>query len=251
MIPRRLLENKVCLVTGSNKGIGRAIVEKFASEGAIIYANAREEDSLKELSEELFQKYNATVIPVYFDVTDHVSAKEVIIKIKKENKTLDILVNNAGKVSYEMLGMVNFAELREILEVNVIAPINLMQLASKLMVKQSGGSIINISSMVGEKGTKGQLGYSASKGAVIAMTKSAAKDLAKFNIRVNTIAPGMIATERFQQVLSEKFNEKIKDIGFGRLGNPDEIADACVFLGGNSSGYITGQVIGIDGSLKL
>jgi 3-oxoacyl-[acyl-carrier protein] reductase len=251
MNAERLLENKVCLVTGCNKGIGKAIVKKFAQQGAIVFAIARSENSLDELCKELSARYSTQVISLYFDITDHQKCKEAIIKIKKEFRTLDILVNNAGKVSYEILGMVNFTELREMFEVNVVASINLMQLASKLMMRQNSGSIINISSLVGEKGTKGQLGYSATKGAVIALTKSASKDLAKYNIRVNTLAPGMIETERFQKIMEENFQDKVKDIGFGRLGQASEVADACVFLGSDSSGYITGQVIGIDGSLKI
>lgn len=251
MSTEKLLKGKICLITGSNKGIGKAIVEKFAEHGAIVFANARIENSLDQLSEELSAKYDTQVIPVYFDVTDHQKSKDAIIKIKKEFRTLDVLVNNAGKVSYEVLGMVNFTELREMFEVNVVASINLMQLASKLMMRQKSGSIINISSLVGEKGTNGQLGYSATKGAVIALTKSASKDLAKYNIRVNTVAPGMIETERFQKVMEENFQNKVHDIGLGRLGSPEDVADACVFLGADLSSYITGQVLGVEGSLKV
>ena len=160
----KLLKGKISLITGSNKGIGKAIVEKFAEQGAIVLANARSENSLDEFAKELSAKYATQVIPVYFDVTDHQKCKDAIIKLKKEFKTLDILVNNAGKVSYEILGMVNFTELREMFEVNVVASINLMQLASKLMIRQKSGSIINISSLVGDKGTNGQLAYSALKG---------------------------------------------------------------------------------------
>lgn len=247
----KLLQDKVCIVTGSNKGIGQAIVEKFAAHGAIVFANARQENSLDDFAEKMSEKYNTTVIPIYFDVTDYEETKKAILEVKKKYKSLDVLVNNAGKVSYEVLGMVDLSVLRETFETNVVATVNLMQLATKLMMRQRSGSIINISSLVGDKGTKGQLGYSATKGAVIALTKSASKDLAKYNIRVNSIAPGMIETERFQKVMQESFQEKINDIGFQRLGKPSEVAGVTVFLASDLSTYVTGQVIGVDGSLKL
>lgn len=136
-------------------------------------------------------------------------------------------------------------------EVNVVALIYLMQLVGRVMQRQQGGSIINMASMVGQKGAAGQLAYSATKGAVIAATKSAAKELATSKIRVNAVAPGMVGTERFQNVLKEKFNEKINDVPFGRLAEPEEVANLCLFLASDASSYITGQVIGIDGGIVI
>ena len=125
---------------------------------------------------------------------------------------LDVLVNNAGMVTYELLPMIDFEKLRAMFEVNVIAMIQLVQLASRIMTRQKSGSIINMSSVVGVQGVKGQLGYSATKGAVISITKSAAKELIEHNIRVNAIAPGMVGTERFTAVFEEKFKDKIANI---------------------------------------
>ena len=136
-------------------------------------------------------------------------------------------------------------------EVNVIAMIQLVQLASRIMTRQKSGSIINMSSVVGVQGVKGQLGYSATKGAVISITKSAAKELIEHNIRVNAIAPGMVGTERFTAVFEEKFKDKIANIGIGRLAEPNEIANVCVFLASDLSTYVTGQVIGVDGSASF
>ena len=119
------------------------------------------------------------------------------------------------------------------------------------MQRQQNGSIINMASMVAVKGAKGQLSYAATKGAVISATKSAAKELANDKIRVNAIAPGMVGTERFKNVLQEKFSEKINDIPFGRLAEPEEIAKLCLFLASDASSYITGQVIGIDGGAVI
>ena len=147
--------------------------------------------------------------------------------------------------------MIDFDKLRKMFDVNVIALINLMQLCSRVMSRQKSGSIINIASMVGKQGAAGQLAYSATKGAVISATLSASKELASSHIRVNAVAPGMVATERFSQVMQANFEEKANDIRWGRLARPDEIAKACLFLASDMSGYITGQVMGVDGSLIL
>lgn len=251
MINEPLLKDKICLVTGSSKGIGKAIVEKFASHGAIVYANARDSSGFDEFCSTLAKKYSTKVTPIYFDVTDFDDVKSAILQIKRESGSLNVLVNNAGVVSYEMLGMVNFDNFRQMLEVNVVSVVNLMQLATKLMKRKKSGSIINISSIVGEKGSVGQLSYSTTKGAVSALTKSASKDLASSNIRVNAIAPGMIGTERLKSIMSDKFQEKIEDIGLGRLGLPEEVADTCLFLASDLSTYMTGQVIQLEGDLKL
>ena len=246
-----LLVNKVCLVTGSSRGIGKAIAERFAEEGGIIYANAREEGSLDLWAKNCSKKYNAIVIPVYFDITNVENVRQALIKIRKNHKKIDVLVNNAGKVSYELLGMIDINALRDMFEVNVIAMVQLIQLVSRMMSRQKSGSIINISSIVGVEGVKGQLGYSASKGAVIALTKSAAKELAPLNIRVNSVAPGMVATDRFLKVFEENFKDRVSDIGVGRLAKPEEIANACVFLGSDLSEYVSGQILGVDGSTIL
>jgi 3-oxoacyl-[acyl-carrier protein] reductase len=144
--------------------------------------------------------------------------------------------------------MIDFDRFRKMFEVNVIALTYMTQLVSRIMMRQQYGAIINMASMVGLKGAKGQLSYSATKGAVISVTKSAAKELAEYKIRVNAIAPGMVGSERFKAVLEEKFAQKINDIPFGRLAEPEEVAQLCLFLASDSSSYITGQVIGIDGA---
>jgi len=245
-----MLENKVCLITGASKGIGKAILEVFADNNAIIYANARKEGDLDDILK-VFENAQVEIIPVYFDVTDFDAIKSCILQIKKRHKRLDVLVNNAGMVTYEILGMINFDKFREMLEVNLVAPIFLMQMATKLMLRQSSGSIINITSKVGVEGVKGQLSYSATKGGLNSATLSAAKELSSKNIRVNAVAPGMIGSERLKNVMESKFKEKLNDIGFGRLGTPEEVAKACLFLASDHSSYMTGQIIEVDGDLKL
>lgn len=188
---------------------------------------------------------------IEIDICDFTAVKNAVQSIKKREGHIDIVVNNAGLISYEMMSMIDYNHFRKMFEVNVVALIYLMQLVGRVMQRQQGGSIINMASMVGQKGAAGQLAYSATKGAVIAATKSAAKELATSKIRVNAVAPGMVGTERFQNVLKEKFSEKINDVPFGRLAEPEEVANLCLFLASDASSYITGQVIGIDGGIVI
>ncbi len=246
-----LLKDKVCLVTGASKGIGRAIAEEFAKQGAIVYANARTPESIDEWANNLSKEHQTKVIPAYFDITDLADAKNTVMQIKSDEKRIDVLVNNAGMVTYEMIPMAQIDTFRAMLDVNVVAPFSLLQIVSRVMGRQKAGSIINMASIVADKGAKGQVSYATTKGAIIAMTKSAAKELAPSQIRVNAVAPGMVGTERFVNVFEEKFKDKIDNIGMGRLAEPSEIADLCVFLASDMSKYVTGQIIGIDGSTEL
>ena len=237
------LNNKIALVTGAGAGIGQATAKLFANEGAVVYAA-----DIKGLEwAESFTLNEGRVIPTTLDICDFAAVKSVVMAMKKEHGHIDILANIAGLISYEMMPMIDYEKFRKMLDVNVVALVHLMSLVSRVMTRQQSGSIINMASMVGEKGSKGQLSYAATKGAVIAATKSAAKELAEHHIRVNAIAPGMVGSERFKAVLEEKFAQKINDIPFGRLAEPEEVANLCLFLASDQSSYLTGQIIGIDG----
>lgn len=239
----KLLSDKVALVTGAGAGIGLAVARLLAKEGAVVYS--ADIKGLEWIDSE--PNENGIIVPLNLDITDFAAVKNAVMTIKKEQGHIDVLANIAGLISYEMMPMINYEFFHKMIEVNVVALINLMSLVSRIMQRQQSGSIINMASMVGVKGSKGQLSYSATKGAVIAATKSAAKELADYKIRVNAIAPGMVGSERFKAVLEEKFAKKINDIPFGRLAEPEEIAKLCLFLASDASAYMTGQIIGMDG----
>lgn len=224
-----LLRDKVCIVTGAGRGIGRAIAESLAAEGAFVYANDAREGSLDSWLTESSMRQGIT--PLYFDITDPAAVRNAFSQIRKEKQRLDVLVNNAGVEYNELIGMISPENMERMFSINVFATIEMLQMASRLMSRQErGGSIINISSMVGIRGNPGQLVYSATKGAVIALTKSAAKELASKNIRVNSVAPGLTKTEMMQGADIEKLKGRIANISMGRLAEPSDIARACVFL---------------------
>ena len=250
----RFLENKVCIITGAAQGIGKSIADRFAGDGAIVYACDRQEGSMDVWAEQCAAAQGTRVIPLYFDVTDIAAVKSVFMSIFKREGRIDVLVNNAGVVFNKKIGMIVRPETELMFRVNVIAVIEMVQLVSRLMARNGGGSIVNIASVTAVLGSPGQSAYSATKGAVMSFTKSAAKELAPLGIRVNAVAPGIVKTERFSELYEEsgeKIDTRIQKIALGRLGTPEDVANACAFLASDRASYISGQILGVAGCASI
>ena len=238
----RLLSNKVCIITGAGRGIGKVIAEQFIADGAIVYVN---DLNLPEVE---------GAKPIAFDVTDSNALKAGLMQVYRAEGRIDCIVNNAAIIQNQKLGMVTKQLLEKMYAVNVFAVIDMIQIASRLMARTGGGCFVNMASVTGVVGSPGQVAYSSTKGAVITITKSAAKELAPMKIRVNAVAPGIVKTERFEELYEatgDKINERIEKIALGRLGTPQDIANAVAFLASDRASYISGQILGVDGCASI
>lgn len=250
----KLLENKVILITGAGRGIGRVIAEQCASDGAVVYTNDLQIGDMKEWAKSCSECNNTKVVPTCFDVTDTSALKNSLMAIFKAEGKIDCVVNNAAIIANQKLGMVTKDLLNKMYSVNVFAVIDMLQIASRLMARNGGGSFVNIASITGVVGSPGQVAYSSTKGAVISITKSAAKELAPMGIRVNAVAPGIIETERFKELYESdgnKIDNRISRIALGRLGTPQDVANAVSFLASDRASYISGQIMGVDGCASI
>jgi 3-oxoacyl-[acyl-carrier protein] reductase len=246
------LNGKVAFVTGSTRGIGWAIVRVLARHGATVVLNGRSNpEFVEQRAAEIRGEFSIPCLGLCSDVADAESVKGCYREIFKNFRRLDVLVNNAGILQDALLGMIPDALIRRTMEVNTIGPIYHVQEASRLMARNKSGSIINVSSIIGRFGNEGQAVYGASKAALIGLTMSAAKELARQNIRVNAVAPGFINTDMVKQLTPQKFDERIKSIKMGRIGEPEDIANAVLFLASDMSSYVTGQVLGVDGGMLI
>lgn len=241
-----LLQDKICIVTGAASGIGKQTALTFASEGGMVIVNGRRQGSADDWIAE--SPMRDRMEAVYFDVTDSEMLRTAILNIKKKYGHIDVLVNNAGVEFDEAIGMVSREKTEEMFRTNVWGTIEMLQTVSRIMARnRNGGCIINIASVTGISGNAGQLGYSATKGAVIALTKSAARELAVSGIRVNAIAPGLTKTAMMEKTDAEKLIPRIKNICMGRLAEPEDIAGGCLLLASDYARYISGQVLSVDG----
>lgn len=245
----KILEGKVALVTGGTRGIGRAIVLKLASAGAsIAFTGQRESDALRQTESDVLNlgvKCKAYIS----NASDYSLTQELVSEVYKEFGRIDILVNNAGITKDTLLMRMSEEQWDDVINVNLKSTFNFTKAVVPIMARQRQGSIVNISSIVGLNGNPGQANYSASKAGIIGLTKSVAKEMGARNIRVNAVAPGFIATEMTDALPQEVKDEYAKRISLRRLGQGEDIANVVLFLASDLAGYVTGEVITVDGGM--
>ena len=246
-----MLTNKVALVTGASRGIGKAIAERLAADGAYVFINyGHFAKAAEEVAEQIRQAGGQAEI-VSCDVSDFDACGEMINKIIKEQGHLDILVNNAGITRDGLLMRMSEEDFDSVINTNLKGAFHTTRHISRQLLKQRSGRIVNVTSVSGILGNAGQANYSASKAGVIGLTKSTARELAARGITVNAVAPGFVDTE-MTAVLSDQVKEKLMEqIPLGRIAAPEEIAAVVAFLVSDAAGYITGQVISVDGGMAM
>jgi 3-oxoacyl-[acyl-carrier protein] reductase len=247
-----MLDGKVAFITGSTRGIGWATAKRFADEGASVIVNGHSDQRLLDQRvEELRATCQAEAWGVLCDVGNPAQIRDAYQQIFQQHRRLDVLVNNAGVLQDALLGMIAEEVVQQTFAVNALGAIYSLQAAARLMSRAASGSIVNVTSIIGVTGNEGQAVYGASKAAIIGLTRSAAKELAPKNIRVNAVAPGFIETDMTAQLPQQKFAERTASIRMGRIGKPDDVADVILFLASDLSRYVTGQVIGVDGGMLI
>jgi len=244
------LANKVAIVTGASRGIGRAIALKLAREGADVVVTATTLESARNTALEI-ESLGRKALPLSVDVSDSAAVTAMFSAAVEAFGKVDILVNNAGITKDGLLLRMKDADWDAVIDVNLKGTFNCIREAAKLMTKARSGRIVNISSVVGEMGNAGQINYSASKSGMIGLTKSAARELAKRGVTVNAVTPGFIETD-MTAVLSEKVRKDLlQQIPLERLGSPDDIANAVFFLVSPMGDYITGHVLSVNGGMYM
>jgi 3-oxoacyl-[acyl-carrier protein] reductase len=243
------LSGRVALVTGGSRGIGRAIAQRLAVQGAVVMAAARGVNA-RAVAEEI-QAAGGRAEAVALDVTDAAAVEGVVASVVERHGRIDILVNNAGIARDQLLLRLKREDWDAVLATNLTSAYTLTRAALKPMVRQRAGRIICISSVVGQAGNAGQANYAASKAGLIGFAKAVALEVASRNITVNVIAPGMIETDMTRGITGQAHETWASRIPLGRLGTPDDVASAACFLASDEAAYITGQVLGVNGGLYL
>ena len=246
-----MLSGKTALVTGAGRGIGKAIAKKLASLGATVVVNY---SGSKEKAEETVAEIVAaggSAEAIQCDVSDFKACEELAKSVVAKYGKLDILVNNAGVTRDGLLMGMSEDDYDKVLDTNLKGAFNMTRHFSRVFLKQRSGRIINISSVSGVMGNAGQANYSASKAGLIGLTKSVARELAGRGVCVNAVAPGFIETDMTNAMKEDAKKKLIENIPLGRIGKPDDIAEAVAFLAGDASSYITGQVLCVDGGMAI
>lgn len=250
-MPEKLLLNKVAIVTGATRGIGRSIVTALAKEGADCAFTYIKNQNLADSLVEEVASIGRRAFPVQMDVRDFENPKALVEKVKEIFGRLDILVNNAGIIRDKSLMMMSKEDWSDVIDTDLTGVFNVTRACIITFLKQKNGNIINISSVNGVHPLPGQVNYAAAKAGVIGFTKSLAREVAPYNIRVNAVAPGFIETDMTKELTEEYKNKFLHAIPLGRFGSPEEVAKVSVFLASDKSKYITGQTIQIDGGLGM
>lgn len=246
-----MLKGKCAIVTGSSRGIGKAIAKKLASQGVNIVLNYRSSDEEALEVENELKEYGVEVLKVKADISKLNEVEHLIKAAKEKFNKIDIMVNNAGVTIDNLLIRMKEEDFDNVINVNLKGVFNCLKVITPVMLRQRCGAIINISSVVGLTGNAGQVNYAASKAGVIGMTKSLAKELGSRGITVNAVAPGFIETDMTHD-LNEEYREKIQqEIPLKRFGTAEDVADVVSFLAGDNAKYITGQVIHVDGGMVM
>lgn len=244
-------KNKVAIVTGASRGIGRAIAESLSLHGARVIANYH--NSEKEVTSlvKAMQIKHCEIEALRADVTDGKDVERMVDEVVKRYARIDILINNAGLKRDSFLALMSDEDWEKVIDTNLKSVYYVTKWVSRIMMRQREGNIINISSLSAFKGLAGQTNYAASKGGVVSFTRAAAQELSRFGIRVNAIAPGLIETDIVKGMDQEALKGLSQKIPLGRIGKPDDIVGAILFLASNQSEYITGQTLLIDGGLGI
>jgi len=247
------LEGRAAVVTGGGRGIGRAICLAYAKEGADVVVNYASKDQPAQEVVEMIKKIGRKAVAIKANVAVKTDAERIVQTAIDNFGKIDILVNNAGVSKPNMLYKMTEEQWNEVIDIHLKGPFLCIQAASKYMIEKKYGKIINMTSSAGLWGTKGQINYSSAKGGVIALTKSAARELAGYGITVNVVQPGYVSTEMMEKVRTDP---KLKEIYIGRVllgrfAEPEEVAQTFVFLASDESNYITGQLICVDGGLGM
>ncbi len=246
-----LLKHKTSIITGCNRGIGSRVLETFAENGADVFACYRiKNDQIIDNCKNLSQKFGVKINPIFFDLRNNDELMSAFQEISDKAENVDILVNNAGIIHTSLFQMTKIESFREIFEVNFFSYVDFIQKISKLMSRKKNGSIINISSSATHEANIGRSAYASSKSSIEVLSKVISRELGRFNIRVNSIAPGLTETDMMKESTPDQFlKDTLKRISLNRIANPSEIANVVLFLASDLSSYITGQTIRVDGGM--